>query len=185
MPSSSTSSPRLSVDDWVSAAIEIATAEGIQGIKINRLCERLGVTKGSFYWHFADLDAFLGELARRWSEEGQQIKTTMGDEADPAASLLDAMRVFADRRNRNLARAMRDWARTDPRARAAIRNADQSLFERVRELLEAAGFEGEQAEVRAKILVYAGIGFAHVGSLGGRATGEEQLAATLEILARP
>jgi AcrR family transcriptional regulator len=158
--------------------------DGIGGVKIQRLCDRLGVTKGSFYWHFVDLDAFLGELASRYEAEGQLIKTSLGDEADPAASLLEAMTVFADRRNRNLARAMRDWARTDPRARAAIRNADRALFERVRDLLVAAGFEGEEAEVRAKILVYAGIGFAHVGQLGSSPTGQEQLAATLEILTR-
>ena len=178
------SSSRLRAEDWLVAALDLMVDDGIAGVKIQRLCDRLGVTKGSFYWHFSDLDAFLGELASRWAEDSAQIKTTLGDEAAPETSLLDAMRVFADRRNLNLARAMRDWAQTDPRARAAIRQADQAVFERVRELFVADGFDDADAEVRAKILVYTGIGFAHVGPLGGRPSAQEQLVETMEILTR-
>ena len=100
--------------------------EGIGGVKIQRLCDRLGVTKGSFYWHFADLDAFLGEVARRWAEDGARCPARSTTRHDPEARLLLAMRLFADPRNRNLARAMRDWAQNDERARAAIRKADEA-----------------------------------------------------------
>ena len=33
---------------------------------IDRLCERLEVTKGSFYWHFTDLSAYRGALIEAW-----------------------------------------------------------------------------------------------------------------------
>jgi AcrR family transcriptional regulator len=143
------------------------------------------VTKGSFYWHFDDLDAFLRELAGRWADEsGERLPDLVDLEDDPEANLLLAMRIFADPRNRELARAMRDWAQNDVRARAAIRKADQLLFERIKAAMAAMGFDEAEAEVRAKILYYAGVGFAHVGSLGRGLSAEEQLAATWEILAR-
>ena len=50
---------RLSASDWVDVGFTFLGDEGIQGIKIDRMAERLGVTKGSFYWHFKDLDDFL------------------------------------------------------------------------------------------------------------------------------
>jgi AcrR family transcriptional regulator len=172
---------RLTVDDWLGAGLDILVQDGIAGVKVQRLCERLGVTKGSFYWHFDHLDAFLSELARRWADEGDRAAVA----ADPEADLLLAMRIFADRRNRDLARAMRDWAQNDERARAAIRKADQLLFERVKAAFAALGFAEDEAEVRAKILYYAGVGLAHVGPLGKGRSAQAQLTATWEILTTP
>lgn len=181
-PKNHESTGRLAADDWLRAALDIMADEGISGVKIQRLCDRLGVTKGSFYWHFRDLEDFLGGLARRWAEDGARLHDKLLDASDPAASLQQAMRIFADRRIRNLARAMRDWAQNDDRARVAIRKADQDLFERVKASIVAIGFDDDEAEVRAKILYYSGVGFAHVGTLGKRGSGADQLAATWEIL---
>ena len=179
-------STRLSADDWVRAAFEVMVDEGIAGVKIARLCERLGVTKGSFYWHFADLEAFLGEVARQWAEEAVRQPRTLGFDAtgsDATDVMLHAMTVFSDRRNRALARAVREWAQKDERARDAIRAADQALFQRVKGAFVALGFDDTESEVRAKVLYYAGVGFASVGSLG-ELPPADQMVATWEILTR-
>jgi Bacterial regulatory proteins, tetR family len=47
-------SSRLSVDDWIREGYAIVAA-GLKALKIDRLCDRLGVTKGSFYWYFTDM----------------------------------------------------------------------------------------------------------------------------------
>ena len=120
------------------AAFDVMEDEGIAGVRIPRLCDRLGVTKGSFYWHFADLDDFLGQVARRWAEDGAQLSGSLDHETDPRGRLLLAMRLFADPRNRNLARAMRDWAQHDERARRAIHKADEALFGEVEQALRTA-----------------------------------------------
>ena len=176
--------PRLGADDWVRAALDVMVEEGIGGVKIQRLCERLGVTKGSFYWHFEDLDAFLGEVARQWAEDGAPMPGSLEGEPDPERQLLLAMRLFADPRNRDLARAMRDWARNDERARNAIRKADEAMFEQLKSALRSWGFADGEAEVRAKILYYSGVGYAHVGTLGDRETADQQLRRTWELLAQ-
>jgi AcrR family transcriptional regulator len=176
---------RLTVDDWLAAGLEVLGQEGIAGVKVPRLCERLGVTKGSFYWHFEHLDAFLTELARRWASEGLPPAADTDSDPDSGSDLLLAMRLFADRRNRELARAMRDWAQSDERARAAIRKVDHLLFERVKASMAALGFDEDEAEVRAKILYYAGVGFAHVGPLGKGRSAQAQVAATWELLTAP
>lgn len=174
---------RLSARDWVQAALDVLVEEGIAGVRIPRLCERLEVTKGSFYWHFPDLDAFLDAVAAAWAEEA----TRLPEEAAPAGSgegqLLAAMQRFADPRNRTLARAMRDWAQHDPRARAAVAAVDATVFGALREALEGLGFDRDDAEVRAKVLYYTGVGYAHVGPLGRQDTAEAQLRATWALLA--
>jgi hypothetical protein len=56
--SRSTTSNRLGLDDWIQAGYALLAEEGIQAIKIDRLCDRLGVTKGSFYWHFDGMPSY-------------------------------------------------------------------------------------------------------------------------------
>jgi AcrR family transcriptional regulator len=172
------------VDDWVRAAFEIMIDHGIAGVKIHLLCERLGVTKGSFYWHFADLDAFHQTLIDRFRAEAANVPEALGahDPQDADAALLHVMSAFANKRNRELSRAMRTWAETDPRAAAAMKTADGILLERVTEAIVSVGFDEEEAEVRAKILYYAGIGFAHVGALGKKTSPAAELEATWRII---
>ena len=54
----------LSVDDRIEAGFAILAAEGIKALKVDRLCRRLSVTKGSFYWHFTDMAAYRAALVR-------------------------------------------------------------------------------------------------------------------------
>jgi len=46
---------RLSVDDWIQAGFSILAEGDPAALRVERLCERLRVTKGSFYWHFSVL----------------------------------------------------------------------------------------------------------------------------------
>ena len=46
-------SGRLSADDdWASEALEQIAEQGVASVAVELLARRLGVTKGSFYWHF-------------------------------------------------------------------------------------------------------------------------------------
>ncbi len=46
---------QLSVDDWVQEGFRVLAEDGVKALTLGQLCTRLGVTKGSFYWHFADM----------------------------------------------------------------------------------------------------------------------------------
>ena len=48
------SNTKVGKDDWTRAALEVIAAEGVGGVKVEPLANRLGITKGSFYWHFTD-----------------------------------------------------------------------------------------------------------------------------------
>ena len=66
MARSRTSPPnRLSVEDWIQAGYAILAEEGIKALKIDRLCQCLGVTKGSFYWHFTDMAGYRADSCDR------------------------------------------------------------------------------------------------------------------------
>jgi len=60
--------PRLSRADWVQGAYEALGDRGISAITVDALAQRLGVTKGSFYWHFRDSEDLLGAVVAHWEE---------------------------------------------------------------------------------------------------------------------
>ncbi len=57
---------RLSVDDWIQVGFAILADGGPNALRVDALCELLGVTKGSFYWHFTDLAAYRTALVEAW-----------------------------------------------------------------------------------------------------------------------
>ncbi len=59
---------RLSARDWEEEALQVIGEEGVGAIAVERLARRLGVTKGSFYWHFANRDALLEAAIERWEQ---------------------------------------------------------------------------------------------------------------------
>ena len=59
---------RLTRDDWVSAALEAIAEGNLAAVAVEPIAARLGATKGSFYWHFANRDALLDSALARWEE---------------------------------------------------------------------------------------------------------------------
>ena len=60
---------RLGREDWIRAALELLVTAGVEGVKIVPLAERLGVTSGSFYWHFKNRRELHDALLEYWERE--------------------------------------------------------------------------------------------------------------------
>ncbi|MBM7092942.1 helix-turn-helix transcriptional regulator, partial [Streptomyces sp. S12] len=65
-------SGRLSADDWAQAALDLIAEQGVAAVAVEPLARRLGVTKGSFYWHFPSRDALLVAALERWEKVEQE-----------------------------------------------------------------------------------------------------------------
>jgi AcrR family transcriptional regulator len=177
------SSSRLSVDDWIDAGLELLAEEGPSGVKIDRLCVRLGVTKGSFYWHFKDLAAFLKAVADRWGSSRDERRGGVAElEAlAPRERLSRLLDEFADPAGWALERAVREWARTDESVAARVAESDRWVFGAVRQVFLDLGFGAGEADLRAKMLFYTGVGFIYVGPQGQRG-GRRQRERMLDVL---
>ncbi len=53
------------------AGVAVAEREGLAGLSVNRVVERAGVAKGTFYVHFADHEAFVDALHERFHDSVQ------------------------------------------------------------------------------------------------------------------
>lgn len=155
---------RLSADDWIQAGYQILAREGIKSLKIDRLCEHLDVTKGSFYWHFSDMAAYRAALVQAWGELRDDDRRHFGAMADvaPRERLSKMMASLIGTRHWTLERAMREWARNDEAVARSVRSADRRVVAAVRHAFLDAGFGAEEAELRANATFAAGIGFLHL-----------------------
>lgn len=79
---------RLTADDWAAAALAALGEGGLAAVAVEPLAARLGATKGSFYWHFANRDALVSAALARWERVNTEGVIAMVDAiADPAERL--------------------------------------------------------------------------------------------------
>lgn len=153
-------SDQLSATDWVDAGLKALASRGFTALKAEPLAKALRVSRGSFYWHFADIAAFHAAILARWHEiAAEQIIANVeasSKNADPRTLLL--RRVFGE--PLTLERAVRTWASVEPAARAAVQTIDRRRLSYVEGLLTQSGLSVEQARARAQILYWAFLGFA-------------------------
>ena len=155
---------RLTPEDWIDFALVTLAREGFEALKADVLARKLRVSRGSFYWHFADLAAFHAAVLKRWREIAaeQIIADVESDSDDPLKALL--RRTFGARLD--LERAVRNWAAFDPAAQAAVRAIDRRRLDYIEALLQRRGFSGTTAQARAQILYWTFLGFALSGAPG-------------------
>ena len=70
-PRAEVRSGRLSAQDWAQAALDLIAEQGVGAVAVEPLARRLGVTKGSFYWHFPSRNALLAAALDRWEDDEQ------------------------------------------------------------------------------------------------------------------
>ena len=148
--------PRLTRSDWVNAGIEMLAEEGIGAVKVERLASKLGITRGSFYHHFRDREALLREMLDYWA---QQWTYSIRDEIsaldlEPATALLALMKAIRSKKAASFDAPFRAWALHDPLALEVIKRVDEERLGFIQSWFEALGFEGMEAENRARLYLY-------------------------------
>lgn len=153
---------QLSADDWIRQGIKALTKSGFTALKADPLAKTMGVSRGSFYWHFTDLGAFHAAVLKRWREIAAEeiIAGVEADNDEPLTALL--RRTFGARLD--LERAVRNWAAFDPAAQAAVRAIDRRRLDYIEGLLQRRGFSATIAQARAQILYWTFLGFALSGA---------------------
>jgi AcrR family transcriptional regulator len=155
------SAARIGRSEWIKAAVDALQRDGIEGVRVEVLATRLGVTKGSFYWHFADRAALHDAMLAHWRAVATAaiIDRVEREGGAPRAKLRYLTAITARGASApRLETAMRGWARQDKRVAQAIATADRERIAYVTGLLQAIGFEPEAAELRARLLFLAVIG---------------------------
>ena len=148
---------RLDAAAWVTAAFDALADGGIDAVRVEPLAKALGITKGSFYWHFADRRALLDAMLDAWM---QGRVAAIREQAPLRGAPTAVLRQLADLYTRNanarglaIELAIRALARTDEGAAKAVRSVDRERLQQVGDLFTALGWPRGEAQARA-VLFY-------------------------------
>ena len=177
---------RLGREDWLLEALRVLAESGVEAVRVEPLAKRLGVTKGSFYWHFADRAALLAATLDDWERRAtlaiiSEVEASGGDPGDRLLKLF-RLGLAADGR---LDRRVRAWAQDDDAAAAVLRRVDRRRVAYLRQLFVGLGFSRPAAQARAQLIYSTLVGNFELGvRLAPR---EQQQTARLyqELLTRP
>lgn len=151
---------RLTVEQWVDAGLKALARNGFTALKADLLAKGLGVSRGSFYWHFADLDAYHQAVVERW-----QVRATEWIMADIDRLLprqrLPALLFRAFHTEVSLEMAVRAWAVSSPAVRQAVEQVDRMRLDYTGDLLAAEGVPA--ADAKAKMIYWTYLGFVLIG----------------------
>lgn len=160
----------LTPEDWIIAAFRRLGEGGIAGVRAEVIARDLGVSKGSFYWHFRDLDDLKARMLEHWRQQGTSriVAMTEADGGTPALRLqrlLDLATSDLDipYGGYNSEAAIRDWARCDTRAAEAQAAADAERLSYLQSLFREAGLPKGRADRAARLLFMAYTGAVHTG----------------------
>ena len=151
---------QLSAKDWLDLGLKTLTKSGFTALKAVPLAKAMGVSRGSFYWHFKDIGAYRAAILKHWREVAaeQIIANLEASSKDDNPLLVLLRRTFSSRLA--LENAVRTWATLDPIARAAVQATDRRRLNYVQKLFERSGAAPGVARSRAQIFYWAFLGFA-------------------------
>ncbi len=142
----------LDRDRWIKAAYDTFETDGFEAVRIDPLAKKLGVTRGSFYWHFKNLSDLLAAVLERWRDTQTDAVIDHNEAAggDPRARLLRLLETCAGDEGQ-VEMAIRLWMAKDDTARAIVADVDARRTAYIAQLLTESGLDQAQAARRAPV----------------------------------
>jgi AcrR family transcriptional regulator len=144
---------RTPAHQWVAAGLTALAVGGPESVRVEALARVLGVTKGGFYWHFADRQALLAAMLDAWQRSSldEVIELVEGTGADPRVRLRRLFALASSSELRRVDLAVRIWAREDPRVARRLRAVDARRRDYLRTLFGAICTSRDDVEARCVI----------------------------------
>ena len=151
---------RLSAEDWALAALDVIAEQGLAAVAVEPLARRLGVTKGSFYWHFPSREALLVAALERW--EVMEQETVFGQlEAvpEPRARLKALFQLVAHELNPHIIYSELLKALDHPVVQPVMGRVSGRRLDYLTASFRQAGMGRTDAQQRARLTYAAYVGF--------------------------
>jgi AcrR family transcriptional regulator len=151
---------RLSADDWAQAALDQIAEQGVASVAVEPLARRLGVTKGSFYWHFPSRDALLIAALERWEKvEQETVFGQLEPIPDPRERLRALFRLVAHEYKSHIVYSELLKALAHPAVQPVIGRVSERRLDFLTASFRQTGLNRVDAQNRARLTYAAFVGF--------------------------
>ena len=158
---------KVTKNQWIETAKNALIAEGIGGVKIDRLANALEVTRGGFYYHFKGQKDLLSQLLEHWAKSNDFLPPKA-----EASGPKDAYRILKETTDRLIEEkdfspafemAVREWARINDEVRKIVDKVDVNRIKKLTRLFFVLGYEKEETAIRARTLYFHQMGYYNLG----------------------
>lgn len=152
-------------------------------MRVEALAASLGVSKGGFYWHFANRQALLEEMLDGWEKTVVEdpIERVESRPGDPRAKL-ERLFELAQSVNFAVELAIRDWARRDGDVAERVRRIDNRRMEYMRLLFGQLDLSEDEVEIRSMLAFSLFIGSYFIAAEHGDRTRSQVLQLAMDRL---
>lgn len=142
---------RLTRQDWIDAAIGRLIKSGVDTVRVEPLADDIGVSRGSFYWHFKSRRELLTAILETWRQHQTRriVERIRQNETLAPIQRLVRLRMLPARTKTtseaaSFELAVRAWAMRDKLARKIVDRVDAERLKFTIGLLSDAGMpQGE------------------------------------------
>lgn len=143
---------RLTREDWIEAALQALADGGPREVAVERLAARLGATKGSFYWHFADREELISEALATWEREATDaLIVELREVADPVERLQAGMVAGTELEEEEHPDVRLLPSASDPVVGDVVRRVQRKRLDFLAEVFRDAGFPPAESRLRARL----------------------------------
>lgn len=147
--------------DYFDVGMDLLGSGGVGAVTIARLCHALGVTKGSFYHHFRNVEDYRHQLLTHWARERERQVLLAAEAVSDPIERLEVLRTAAVNLHHEAEAAIRAWSRTDADAWAVREKVDAARERSITEGYRDAGLPDDVAASLGRYAVLALIGAQH------------------------
>lgn len=151
---------RLSTEDWERGALEFIAEQGVQALAVEPLARRMGITKGSFYWHFSGRGALLERALNRWEEhDSRNLRKSLGEIDHPRDRLVSFFRRVVKEKLTHEVYSELCAAAGHPQVEPVLERVANRRMEYISAAFEELGMEPEAARNQARLTYSVYLGF--------------------------
>jgi AcrR family transcriptional regulator len=150
----------LSTGDWERAALELIAERGVQALAVEPLARRMGVTKGSFYWHFPGRESLLERALLRWEEhDGRNLSRSLGEIDHPRDRLVSFFRRVGREKLTHEVYSELCAAAGHPQVEPVLERVAERRMQHLSSAFEELGMEPVEARHQARLTYSVYLGF--------------------------
>ena len=142
---------RLSKQDWLAEGFKLLSEFAQDKLRIMYLCERLNVTRGSFYHHFTGIDNYVSELMQAWQQQNTLELIRGANKGKSAEERMEILSELVAQKDQKIETAIRSWSFYHPVVQQHLAKVDEVRLDFLRQLFEGIGFAPKTAKIKARL----------------------------------
>ena len=150
----------LCAEDWEREALELIAEQGVQALAVEPLARRMGITKGSFYWHFSGREALLERALSRWEEhDSRNLNASLGEIDHPRDRLVSFFRRVGKEKLTHEVYSELCAAAGHPQVEPVLERVAERRMEHLSAAFEELGMSPVRARHQARLTYSVYLGF--------------------------